>query len=216
MSEFEEQLDVVVDDYLRYRDGDGPMPDLSGLPDRLRSEALARFQFLDALWGEGVQPPSDDPVARRLGFDRLGEDIAINGLRVASIRKARDMDLKQLRMSVLNAGGSITPGDLFRLEQSSSTVLPQPTVSAFVAALGSSIAELKATAEVERDIVRVFLDGPTFNNLVAVWAAEQSRDVQAIRPVVQERVLAAQYRASEVTIEQLVEITRAILDSLEA
>ena len=216
MSTFEEQLDVVVDEYLRYRDGDGPMPDLSGLPDRLRSEARARFQFLDALWGEGIQPPSDDPVARRLGFDRVGEDIAINGLRVASIRKARGMDLTQLRMSVLNAGGSISPGDLFRLEQSPSTVLPQQTASAFVAALKSSIAELRAIAEVEKDTVWTFLEGPTFDKIIAVWAAEHSGDVQVIRPVVRERVLAAQYRASEVTLEQLADITRAILDSLEA
>ena len=216
MSELEEQLNVIVEEYLRYRDGDGPKPDLSGLPDGLRSEARARFQFLDALWGEDIQPPSDDPVARRFGFDRVGEDIAINGRRVASIRKARNMDLKQLRMSVLNAGGSIAPGDLFRLEQSTSTLLPQPTVSAFVAALGSSISELRAIAEVEKNTVRTFLDGPTFDNIVAVWAADHSRDVQAIRPVVQERVLTAQYRASEVTIEQLADITRAILDSLEA
>ncbi len=216
MSEFEEQLEAVVDEYLRYRDGDGPLPDLSMLPGRLRSEALARFQLLDALWGVEAQLPDDDPVARRFGFDRMGENIAINGRRVASIRKARNMDLKELGEMVASAGGKITPGDLFRLEQSSSTVLPQPTVSAFVAALGSSIAELEATAEVKPDTVRTFLDGAVFNNLVTSWATEHNQEFHVVRPVVRDRVLAGQFRASDVTNEQLADIVRAILKSLEA
>jgi hypothetical protein len=215
MSNIDDQLDSIIDAHLRHLEGDGPAPDLTALPDGLREEAEARVALLESVWGTQVTTPADDPVARRFGFDRAGETIAIDGHRVAALRKTAGYDLAKLLARVTAAGGDIVIGALFRLEQSDSTPLSQPNASALVAALGTDLSALEAAADIDLGAVRAFLDSPAFYDLVDSWAAEHQRERDEVRSVVEERVLALQYRAEDVTTDHLSTIVQTILDSLE-
>lgn len=209
------RLDAIIDAHLRHLEGDGPAPDLADLPDELRDEARARLAVLEAAWGAQIEPPDDDPVARRFGFDRAGQRITIDGRRIATLRKAAQLDLTELHTLITNAGGAIAPGDLFRVEQNAAVELDQATVSAIVAALRTSVPSIEATETIDFDAVRAFVDSPDFYDLIDTWAAEQGRDAEQVRPRVTEQVFAAQYRADDVTTAQLIEIVRAILQTLE-
>jgi hypothetical protein len=215
MSNIDDQLEPIIDAHLRHLEGDGPAPDLTSLPDDLRQEVQARVALLEATWGTRLEPPADDAVARRFGFDRAGQDIAVDGRRVAALRKAAGYDLGELLSRVAAAGGEINAGALFRLEQSSSTPLAQPTASALVAALSTTLADIEAAADLDLGAVRAFLDSPEFYGIVDSWAAEHRRERDEVRSLVEERVLAVQYRAEDVTVDQLMAIVRAILDALE-
>ncbi|WCO67955.1 hypothetical protein PO878_04360 [Iamia majanohamensis] len=215
MSNIDEQLDPIIDAHLRHLEGGGPAPDLAALPDGLREEAEARVILLEATWGTQVTAPPDDPVARRFGFDRAGGIIAIDGHRVAAIRKAAGYDLAKLLARVTAAGGDIAIGTLFRLEQSDSMPLSQPNASALVAALGTNLSALEAAVDIDLGAIRAFLDSPAFYDLVDSWAAEHQRESDEVRSVVEERVLALQYRAEGVTTDHLTTIVQTILRSLE-
>lgn len=215
MSNIDDQLDPIIDAHLRHLEGDGSAPDLTALPDDLREEAQARVALLDAMWGAQIIPPDDDPVARRFGFDRAGETIAIDGHRVAALRKTAGLNLAELLARVTAAGGDIVIGALFRLEQSDSTPLNQPTASALVAALDTTLAAIQASAGIDLGAARAFLDSPAFYDLVDTWAAEHQRERDQVRSVVKERVLALQYRAEDLTTDHLSAIVETILDSLE-
>ena len=94
MSNIDDQLDPIIDAHLRYLGGEGPAPDLTSLPDDIRQEAQARVALLEASWGTGLEPPADDPVGRRFGFDRVGQEIAVDGRRVAALRKAAQLSTR--------------------------------------------------------------------------------------------------------------------------
>lgn len=216
MSNIDDQLDAIIDDHLRYLEGDGPAPDLTTLAPELRDEAQARVQLLEAFWGASIEVPTEDPVARRFGFDRAGQAITIDGHRVAQLRKAARMDLDALLGLVTAAGGDITPGNLFRLEQNRSATVSQPVGSAIVAALHTTLAELETTADSPAsDPMRRFLSGPRFSDIIDDWAGRSGRQVDEVRSLVTGKALAAQYRAEDVTDDHLAEIVQAILANLE-
>lgn len=162
-----------------------------------------------------IPSPSEDPVARRFGFHRAGQDITIDGRKIASLRKSAGIDLKDLATRVATGGGTIAPGHLFRLDQGSPVLVSQPTASALVAALNTSFAEIEAAVDNPSDPTRRFLDSPAFEDIVKNWADEHDRNATEVMPVVADRVLAAQYRADDVTAQQLLAIINSILDNLE-
>lgn len=217
MSTIEEQLDALTDAYLAYLDGSGPAPSLDGLSADVRAEAAARLALLDAMWGAGVprRPLHDDPVARRFGFDRAGDDIEIDGRKVSTVRKAAAIELKDLTTMVNNGGGDTSTFALLQLEQSDAVTVPQPTASALAAALGVGLHDFEAASGVDFDAVRTFLDSPAFDELIASWAAEHNRPAAPVRKIVADRMLVSQFRATDVSPEQLLEIARAILRTLE-
>jgi hypothetical protein len=216
MSNIDNQLDAIVDAHVRYLEGDGPAPDLSTLAPELRDEALARVQLLEASWGAVLEVPSEDPVARRFGFDRAGQTITVNGRRVAQLRKATGMEFDTLLGLVTAAGGDITAAILFRLEQNSSADVAQPTASAIVAALQTTLADIETTTtSTATDPVRLFLSSPRFAEIIDDWAYRFGRLASEVRITVTKRVLAVQYRAEDVTDEHLTEIVQTILHSLE-
>lgn len=216
MSNTDSQLDTIVDAHIRFLEGEGPEPDLTTLAPELRDEAQARLQLLEASWGATIEVPADDPVARRFGFDRAGQTIAIDGRRVAQLRKAAGMDLATLVGLVTSAGGDVTARDLFRLEQSRSASTSQPVASAIVAALHTTLTKLEATAnDAARSPMRLFLSGPRFSDIIDDWAGRFGRPSDEVRSLVTGKALAAQYRADDVSDDHLAEIIQAILASLE-
>lgn len=216
MSNIDEQLDAIIDAHLRYLEGDGPAPDLTTLAPELRDEAIARVRLVEASWGAIPDLPTEDPIARRFGFDRAGQTITVNGRRVAQLRKATGMGFDTLLGLVTAAGGDITAANLLRLEQNSSASVAQPTASAIVAALHTTLADIEpTTTSAATDRVRSFLSGPRFVDLIDDWANRHGRPTSEVRTTVTERLLAVQYRAEDVTDEHLIEIVQTILDSLE-
>ena len=216
MSNTDSQLDTIIDAHIRFLEGEGPAPDLTSLAPELRDEALARVQMLEVSWGAIIEVPADDPVASRFGFDRAGQAIAINGRRIAQLRKAAGLDLDVLLGLVTAAGGDISAGSLFRLEQERSATVSQPVASAIVAALRTSLAELEATAgSTASNPMRMFLTGPRFSDIIDDWAGRFGRPSDEVRSLVTDRALATQYRAEDVTDDHLAEIVKAILASLE-
>ncbi len=217
MSTIEEQLDAITDAYLAYLDGSAPAPSVDGLPADVRAEAAAHLALLDAMWGGGVsrRPLHDDPVARRFGFDRAGHDIEIDGRKVSALRKAAAIDLKDLTTMVNNGGGDTSTFALLQLEQSDAVAVPQRTASALAAALGVHLRDFEAPSDVDLDAIRTFLDSAAFDELIASWAAGHDREPEPVRRIVADRMLASQFRATDVTPDQLLAIARAILRTLE-
>lgn len=216
MNNIDDQLDAIIDAHLRHLEGDGPAPDLVTLAPELRDEAQARIRLLEASWGAVLEVPTEDPVARRFGFDRAGQTITVNGRRVAQLRKGTGMAFDTLLGLVTAAGGDITAAKLFRLEQNSSADVAQPTASAIVAALHTTLADIETTTtSAATDPVRLFLSGRRFADIIDDWAGRFGRPASEVRTIVTERVLAVQYRANDVTDEHLIEIVQTILDSLE-
>lgn len=218
MSNTDGELDGITDAYLRFLEGGGPRPSLDSLPANLRDEAQARMRIIDAMWGAQVVAPTvaDDPVARRFGFNRAGQQVFIDGRQVAALRKRAGLDLKELLARVTAAGGDIAAMALLQLEQSRSTPVSQPTASALVAALDTLLAGIEAAPDMDYDDIRRFLDGPELGELIARWAAENDDDPLRARSVVAERMLVTQFRAADVTTDHLLDIARAILRSLES
>lgn len=215
MNNTDDPLDAIIDAHLHHLEGDGPAPNLTDLPDHLQAEATARIALLEASWGALLEPSEDDPVARRFGFDRTDETITVDGRRVASRRKAAGINLKELLARIEAAGGSIAPGALYRLEQSRSTPLDQPTASALVAALNTALSDIEAAGQVDTARIHAFLNGPAFHQVIDDWAGTYGRDPIEVGTDVSRRVLAAQYRAEDITDDQLIEIVQAILKNLE-
>ncbi len=215
MDNINDPLDALIDAHLHHLEGEAAAPDLADLPADLQAKATARIALLEACWGVSLEPPEEDPVARRFGFDRAGKAITIDGSRVASYRKATGIDLKELLARVETAGGRIAPGALYRLEQSRSTSLDQPTASALVAALKVALADIEAAGQSGPARIRAFLDGPPFHQLIDDWAGTYGRDRTEVRREVARQVVAAQYRAEDVTDDQLIEMVQAILETLE-
>lgn len=212
----DDRIDAIIDAYLAFLEGTRDAPTLNGLDPGERAEAAARIELLDALWGVGApQQPLDDPVARRFGFDRAGQDITVNGTKIAALRKRRGIVLKDLAEMVNNGGGEVSTRALLDLEQRPAVPVSQRTASALAAALRASVADFEAAATVEIDAVRAFLASAAFDELIASWAAEHHRKREPVRRDVSERMLAAQFRAADVTAEQLLDIARAILRRLE-
>ena len=214
MSNIDDQLDAIIDAHLRYLEGDGPAPDLAALAAELRAEAHARVRLLEASWGAAVEVAAEDPVARRFGFDRAGQEVTIDGRRVAQLRKAAGMELDALLGRVTAAGGNITAGNLFRLEQNSSATVTQPIASAIVAALHTTLAELETAEHPASNPVYLFLSGPRFADIIDDWARRFGGQSSEVRAVVTDKVLAVQYRAEDVSDDHLAEVVQAILDSL--
>lgn len=216
MSNIDDRIGAIIDAYLAFREGTSDAPTLDGLDPAERAEAAARIELLDTLWGAGApQEPLDDPVARRFGFDRPRQDITVNGTKIAALRKRQGIVLQGLAEMVNNGGGEVNTRVLLDLEQRPAVPVPQRTASALAAALRVSVADFEAAATGDIDVVRAFLASPAFNELIASWAAEHHHEPGPVRRDVSERVFAAQFRAADVTAEQLLDIARAILRRLE-
>lgn len=212
-------IDDILAQYLQFLHGNAPEPNLARLNAAAREEALAQIDVLVALYRVGTPDSNDDPVARRFGFDRAGDDITIDGGRVKRLRKERALSLKELVDLVNRAGGDTSGSALLRIEQQPRAVLPQATVTAIVAALDTTLQELEvledSTIDVEVDRVRAFLASPRFEEEIATWCAAHDRRPREVRPHVEDRLVGAAFRAEDQTDEVLLEIVRTILRGLE-
>lgn len=210
-----DELEQFIEDYLSYLDGTTlePNPDL--LSEGNRGAAHDYVRILEHATGTMVPVDlADDEVARRLGFDRAGVDIDIDGTRVRVLRQATGLVLKDLAAQVNAAGGSVTTAELLKVERSTAYPMAQPTVSALAAVLQADVAAFESTSD-EVDELRKLLDSPEFDRVIAEWAEQHGSDTSEIRSRVHREVLAVQFRAESVSPEHLMEIVKAILDALE-
>jgi cupin superfamily acireductone dioxygenase involved in methionine salvage len=104
---------------------------------------------------------------------------------------------------------------LLKVESSKTTALDQELATVLVGVLDTTVAAIEDDHVQEMDVVRVFLASPFFDQLIAQWAAEHEPDADDVKQLVRDRVLAIHYRAQDVTEEQLADLVRVILRSLE-
>ena len=73
-----ENLDALIDEQLRFLEGDGPEPDLSALTPSQLHEALGVFAIVESMMhsGQAIPPIASDPVAQRLGLVPLSSGAA--------------------------------------------------------------------------------------------------------------------------------------------
>lgn len=211
-----DQLDDLVEGFLTHLEGKGPPPDLTDLPDDVRSEADARFEMLRAAHGvlAGPSGSGEARIAARFGLDRAGQQIEIAGAKVKRVRMSKKLQLADLALAVQKSGVELSSAELFRIETAAASPLDQPIVTALVAVLNCSVADLETVDTGDLSPVRAFLDSPEFHELIESWAAEHDQDAQSTARRAGEQLLAAHYRAQDVTDEQLREILRAILRKL--
>jgi hypothetical protein len=212
-----DQLDDLVEGFLAHLEGEGPPPDLTDLPSDVRAEAEARFEMLRAAQGvlAGSSGPGAGRIAARFGLDRAGQQIEIAGAKVKRLRMSKKLQLADVALGVQKSGVTLSSAQLFRIETAVALPLDQPIVTALVAVLNCSVADLETVDTSDLSPVRAFLNSPEFHDLIASWAAEHDQDAESTARRAGEQLLAAHYRAQDVTDEQLREILRAILRKLD-
>lgn len=210
-------IEQLVTEYLLHLDGEGERPELADIPHAARAEAAARLHLLDGLRAASVEAPpgAADRIARTLGFDRAGGRIAVSGPRLKRARDAKGMTLKAIASAATSAGTPTRTADLLRVESATSTPVDQELVTVLVAILNTSVDAIEDEFADEVTAMRTFLDGPRFEAMIADWSSERGRDIDQTRTVVRDRALAAQYRAKDITEDQIADLIRAILWSLE-
>lgn len=212
-----DQLDDLVEGFLAHLEGEGPPPDLTDLTSDVRAEAEARFEMLRAAQGvlAGSSGSGAGRIAARFGLDRAGQQIEIAGAKVKRLRMSKKLQLADVALGVQKSGVTLSSAQLFRIETAVALPLDQPIVTALVAVLNCSVADLETVDTSDLSPVRAFLNSPEFHDLIASWAAEHDQDAESIARRAGEQLLAAHYRAQDVTDEQLREILRAILRKLD-
>ena len=97
-----DQLDDLVEGFLAHLEGEGPPPDLTDLPDDVRSEAEARFEMLRAAHGvlAGPSGSGEARIAARFGLDRAGQQIEIAGAKVKRVRMSKKLQLADVALGV--------------------------------------------------------------------------------------------------------------------
>lgn len=212
-----DQLDDLVEGFLAHLEGEGPPPDLTDLPSDVRSEAEARFEMLRATHGvlAGSSGSGAARIAARFGLDRAGQQIEIAGAKVKRVRMAKNLQLADLALAVQKSGVELSSARLFRIETAAALPLDQPIVTALVAALNCSVADLETIDTSDLTSVRAFVDSAEFRELIESWASAHDVDAQTAARRAGEQLLAAHYRAQDVTREQLREILQAILRNLD-
>ena len=212
-----DQLDDLVEGFLAHLQGGGPPPDLTDLPSDVRSEAEARFEMLRAAHGVLIDSSGSGAgrIAARFGRDRAGQKIEIAGAKVKRARMSKKLQLADVAREVQKSGVELSSAQLFQIETAAALPLDQPIVTALVAVLNCSVADLEMVDTSDLSSVRAFIDSAEFHELIASWAAEHDLDAQTTARRAGAHLLAAHYRAQEVTREQLREILRAILRKLD-
>lgn len=84
-----------------------------------------------------------------------------------------------------------------------------------VAILNTSVDAVEDAFSEEMTAMHTFLDGPRFEAMIADWSSEFGRDIDQTRTIVRDGALATQYRAKDITEDQIADLIRAILRSLE-
>ncbi len=212
-----DQFDDLIEGFLTYLDGEGPPPDLTDLPRDVRSEAEARFEMLRAAHGvlAGSSGSGASRIAARFGLDRAGQQIEIAGAKVKRVRMSKKLQLADVAQGIQKSGVDFTSARLFRIETAAALPVDQPIVTALVAVLNCSVADLETVDTSDLSPVQAFIDSAEFLDLIATWAAEHDLDAQTTARRAGDQLLAAHYRAQDVTHEQLREILRAILRKLD-
>lgn len=210
-------IEQLVTEYLLYLDGEGERPELADIPHAARAEAAARLHLLDGLRAASVEAPpgAAERIARMLGFDRAGGRIAVSGPQLKRARDAKGMRLKDIAEGATAAGVPTRTADLLRVESATSTSLDQELVTVLVAILNTSVYAIEDDFAEEITAMRTFLDGPRFEGMIADWSSEHDREIEQTRTIVRDRALATQYRAKDITEDQIADLIRAILRSLE-
>jgi hypothetical protein len=210
----------IVDQYMAFLDGGATEPKLDGLSPSARRLVAQHLADLRALHGQLVPDrveleADNDTVWHRMGFDRDGTTIEIDGRKLSTARKAAGITIQQLVVFARNGGAQLSVADLFRMEQATSTSASQPDASALIAALGVSLDQLESSTPAS-DLMRVFLDSDEFYRVIDEWSAIHGRDAQETVALSRKQLLKTNYRAQDVNTAQLVELLRAVLAKLES
>jgi transcriptional regulator with XRE-family HTH domain len=185
------------------------------LPSHLREEAAARLSMLRSIAGAPsvTAPGAFDRIAQRFGFDRP-TSIDINGRRIKSRRESAGLTLTAFVDQLRQAGVNVTARECLRWQQLASLTVDRHTATALSAILNVPVSDFEAFT-VETNEAQRFLASPEFDRMIATWCAEHSRERTATKQEVTRQVVAAGYRADEVTVDHLVAIVRQILEGLE-
>jgi hypothetical protein len=153
-------------------------------------------------------------IAARFGLDRAGQQIDIAGAKVKRVRMSKKRDLADVARAVQQSGVDLTSAQLFRIETAAVIPVDQRTVTALVAVLRCSVDDLETVDTTDLSPVRTFINSDEFRELIARWATEHDLDAQVIARRAGDQLLAAHYRAEDVTRNQLRDILQAILRKL--
>lgn len=211
------RLEQAIEAFIWHLETGSPEPDLSDLPAELRAEAEARMRLLLAMGGvlRGAPEPRLSRAAAALGFDRPGHNIVISGSLLKRQRLASGRKVGEIADMVRGMGEALTNAQLMHLEMASATPLPQPLVSALAAALNSDVSKIEASADAQVSALRAFLDSHRVADIIFTWAAEHDRETQEVAEDVRRQLTGANFRAEDVTFDQLLELLIAILRQME-
>jgi hypothetical protein len=211
------RLAQAIEAFIQHLETGSPEPDLSDLPADLRAEAKARMQLLSAMDGalSGAPEPRLSRAAAALGFDRPDQDIVISGSLLKRQRMDSRRNVGEIADMVRSMGVALTNARLMHLEMAPATPLPQPLVSALAAALDTDVSEIEASADAQVSALRAFLDSPRVADIISTWAAEHDRETQGVAEDVRRQLTGANFRAEDVTFDQLLELLTAILRRME-
>lgn len=205
----------LFESYLAFLEGAQDEPDLTTLASDVRERLIREFEILRHDHGLLSELPdlADDPVFTALGFDRVGTDIEVDGKKVRAARQRSKLDYKEIALRMKNAGSLLGVRDLFRIEQQTATPLPQVDVTALVAALRVSLADLESSsAQVSR--MRQFLASGVFDTVIRRWCEETGADLDRSAARARKDLLTTNFRGGDHTdFADLADLLRALLES---
>ena len=153
-----------------------------------------------------------DRISRSLGFDRAGTRITLSGARFKRRRQDLGLDLKTIAAQATAAGVTVRTSDLLKLETAGALPFEQEVATVLVAILDTTLENIEDEFEREMTTVQAFLNGPRFEEVLAGWLDEHAnQDPREVRAYVTDGVLAANFRAEDVSEEHLVDFVRALL-----
>lgn len=215
------ELEELIDAYIRYLEGNGERPDLTGIRPDTAAEASELFRLLDATWASGLDlPPIEkDPVALALGLVPLPDLEAtmwVLGPKLSAVRRRRRLRPSDVARKLTQAGYPHNAKSVVKLEETPANEVTRTFLSALIHALGCNDTELtRDTDDADLDSFAAWLRSEQFDREVAKWAAETNYVGPDLRSAARARLLSARYRRSgDSTPGEWITLVRTVLDSL--
>ena len=149
-------IDRVYEEFFAYLDGDGPRPDLSGLPDDVVTELEAIEAADKTTAGVDVEMIPDfdsDPVAVRLRLRPGVDEQRLSGGALAEARRNLGLSPADLAKRATMQGVTVTHADIAAMEEEIWSTVPASVVAALAAVLEVEEKDLRIRRPLLREAV---------------------------------------------------------------
>ncbi len=207
-------IEAWLDRYVDYLAGDNDSaPRLEDLQSADQAEARRQAYAISQLWGRDAGP-SDQPsmVAMALGFDRLDQNVAIDGPRLKARRQATGMKVSALATELRRLGWSVSAAELGEIESGKRPDIPGTALPLLLVSLNASVDDL---TKVGTHRVDQLLSMDRVRAQVEATAQRLGRSFDEISAILRPQLAGAHFREHDSQEVDVVEIVQNLLDRID-